>query len=85
MFFIPGVIHHLQSYIKGCHICQLSRNEEPPVRQLQQRISLNYRPLPRLSMDLKGMPKSYTCHKFILCIIDKVTTCLITVPIYSSR
>ena len=27
-FFIPGVIHHLRSYIKGCHICQLSGNEK---------------------------------------------------------
>ena len=25
--FIPGLIHYLQSYIKGCHICQLSRND----------------------------------------------------------
>ena len=26
-FFIPCLIHYLHSYIKGCHICQLSRNE----------------------------------------------------------
>ena len=26
-FFIPNLIHYLRSYIKGCHICQLSRNE----------------------------------------------------------
>ena len=30
-FLISGLIHHLQSYIKGCHICQLSRNENPPL------------------------------------------------------
>ena len=29
-FFIPNLIHYLRSYIKGCHICQLSCNEEPP-------------------------------------------------------
>ena len=39
--FIPGLIHYLRSYIKGCHICQLSRNDKPPVRQLQNRINLN--------------------------------------------
>ena len=37
-YFIPGLIHYLQSYIKGCHICQLSRNDKPPTRQLQTRI-----------------------------------------------
>ena len=25
-FFIPNLIHYLRSYIKGCHMCQLSRN-----------------------------------------------------------
>ena len=33
-FFIPNLIHYLCSYIKGCHICQLSCNEKPPARQL---------------------------------------------------
>ena len=31
------------------------------------------------------MPISYKGHTFILCIIDKVTNYLITVPIYHSR
>ena len=67
-FFIPNFIHYLRSYIKGCHICQLMHNEKPPTRQLQTRINLNYRPLFRLSMDLKVMPQSSKGHNFILCI-----------------
>ena len=39
-FFKPSLIHYLRSYIKGCHICQLNRNEKPPSRQLQTRINL---------------------------------------------
>ena len=50
-----------------------------PVRQLQPRIYLNYRPLLRLSMDLKVMPRSQKGHKFILHIIDEVTNYMITV------
>ena len=84
-FFIPGLIHCIRSYIKGCHICQLSKNNKPPVRQLQTRINWNYRPLSRLSMDLKVMPRSYKGHKFILCVMDEVTNYLITVLIHQSR
>ena len=84
-FVIPNLIHYLQSYIKGCHICQLTRNEKPPSRQLQSRINLNYRPLSRLSMEIKVMLKSNRGHKFILCIIDEVTNYLITMPLYQSR
>ena len=55
------------------------------MRQLQTRINLNYRPLSRLSLDLKVMPRSYKGYKFILCIIDEVTDYLITVLIHHSR
>ena len=84
-FFIPNLINYLRSYIKRYHICQLSRNEKLPSRQLQTRINLNYRPLSRLSMDLKVMPRSSDGHEFILCIIDEVTNYLITVYMSQSK
>ena len=78
-------MHYLRSFIKGCHVCQLSRSDKPPTRQLQPQIYLNYRPLSKLSMDLKVMPRLQKGHKFILCIIDEMTNYLITVPIFQSR
>ena len=84
-FFIPNLIHYLRSYIKGCHICQLSRNEKPPTRHLQTRINPNYVPMLRLSMDLKVMPRLHKGHKYILCIIAEVTNFLVTVPIFQAR
>ena len=84
-FFIPNLIHYLRSYIKGCHFCQLAHNEIPPSRQLQARINPNYVPMSRLSMDLKVMPRLHKGHKYILCIIDEMTNCLITVPIFQAR
>ena len=84
-FFIPDLMHYLRSYIKGCHICQLSNKDKIPNRHFQRRINLNYKPLSRLSIDLKVMPKSYRGHKFILCVIDEMTHYLITMPIYQDR
>ena len=84
-FFILNLMHYLRSFIKGCHICQLSRSDKLPTRQLQPQIYLNYRPMSKLSMDLKVMPRSQKGHKFILCIIGKITNYLIMVPIYHSR
>ena len=82
---MPGLMHYLRSFIKGCHTCQLVRMDKLPRRQLQPRIYLNYRPLSRLSMDLKVMPRLQKGHKFILCIIDEVTNYLITVPIFQAK
>ena len=84
-FFIPGLIHHLCSCIKGCHICQLSHNDKPPTRQLQTGMNLNYRLLSKLSMDLKVMPRLNKGNKYILCIIDEVTNYLTTVPIHQLK
>ena len=36
-------------------------------------------------MDLKVIPRSHKCHKYILCIINKVTNDLIMVPIFQAR
>ena len=82
-FFVPGLMHYLCQFIRGCHTCQLVR--KVPTRQLQTRIYLNYSPLSRLSVDLKVMLKLQRGHKFILCVIDEETNYLITVPIYQSR
>ena len=84
-FFIPDLMHYLHSYIKSCHTYQLSKKDKIPNRQFQIRINLHYRPLSRLSKDLRVMPKSYRGHKFILCIIDEMTNYLITMPIHQAR
>ena len=84
-FFILDLMHYLRTYIKGCHICQLSNKDKIPNRHFQRRINLNYKPLSRLSMNLKVMPKSYKGHMFILCVIDEMTNYLITIPIYQAR
>ena len=84
-FFIPHLMYYLRLYLSTCHICQLFRKDKPPSRQLEARINLNYRPMSRLSMDLKVMPRFQKGHQFILCIIDKMTNYLITAPLYQAR
>ena len=61
-FFIPNLMHYLRAFLKACHICQLSRNDKPPSRELESRINLNYRCMSRLSIDLKVMPRSQKGH-----------------------
>ena len=84
-FFIPNLIHYLRSYIKAVTYANSCIMKKTLTRQLQTRINLNYRPLSRLSMDLKVMPWSSKGHKIILCIIDEVTNYLIALPIYQSK
>ena len=84
-FFIPNLMHYLRSLMSSCHICQLFRNDKPASRQLETRINLNYRPMSRLNMDLKVMPRLQRGHWYILCVIDEMTNYLITAPLYQAR
>ena len=84
-FFIPHLMHYLKSFLSTCHICQLFRNDKPPPRQLETRINLNYRPMSRLSMDLKVMTRLQKGHWYILCVVDEMTNYLITAPLYQAR
>ena len=84
-FFIPNLMHYLRAFLKVCHICQLSRNDKPPSQQLEARINLNYRPMSRLSMDLKVMQRSQKGHQYILCIIDEVTNYPVRAPLFQAR
>ena len=84
-FFIPNLMHYLRSFLSACHVCQLFRNDKPPSRQLETRINLNYRPMFRLSMDLKVIPRSQKGHWYIICVIDEMTNYLITTPLYLAR
>ena len=79
-FFIPHLMDYLRSFLSACHICELFRNDKPPSRQLETRINLNCRPMSRLIMELKVMPRSQKGPQFILCMIDEMTNYLITAP-----
>ena len=70
-------MHYLRPFLRACHICQINRKEKTPLRQLETRINLNYRPMSRLSIQ-KG-------HQYILCIIDEVTNYLVAAPLYQAK
>ena len=78
-------MHYLRSFLSTCHICQLLKNDKPPSRQLETIIHLNYRPMSRLSMNLKVMLRSQKGHQYILCVIDEMTNYLITAFLYQAR
>ena len=84
-FFIPDLMHYLRAFLEACHICQLSRNDKLPSRQLETRINLNYRPMSRLSINLKVMLRSQKGHQYVLCIIDEVTNYLVSAPLYQAK
>ena len=69
-FFVPNLFHCIRQYVASCSDCQMTRKkEQSPIAQ-HKRIPDDFRPMARLSCDIKEMPKSALGHKYIL-----FTTC----------
>ena len=85
-FFIPGFIHLLRIYIKGCHLCQMHSNGKPQPRDLEHRKNNpNYKAMTRPSMDLMVMPRSHKGYKIILVVTDKETNFMVTFAIHQLK
>ena len=56
-FLIPDLMHYLRSYIKGCHICQLSNKEKIPNKHFQRRINLKLQTFFKIKHRSKGDAK----------------------------
>ena len=80
-FYIPNLAHYIRMYIASCHRCQMIKQGKSKQRYREGRIFLNYRPMSKVSMDIKYMPKAGNGMKFILVIIDDNLNYMVTVPL----
>ena len=74
IFFIPKLIYNLRAFLSGFHLDQVLKNVKLPKRKFQRRINLNYRPMLRLTRDLKAMPRSTKGNQYLLIIITEEAT-----------
>ena len=72
-FFIKNLYAKLTHYIRSCHQCQTQKVATDVDRPYEMRLPKFYRPLSRLSADLKKMPLSSSGNKFLLVIVCEIT------------
>ena len=63
------------------HTCQIIKQDKSKQRYREGRLFLNYRPMRKVSMDIKYMPKAENGMKFILVIIDDNLNYMVTVSL----
>ena len=80
-FYILNLAHYIRMYTASCHRCQMIKQGKSKQRYREGRIFLNYRPMSKVSMDIKYMPKAGNGMKFILVIIDGNLNYMVTVPL----
>ena len=73
------ILEHMSKDVTYASYTEMKNNQP---RQLQHRINANYKAVTRMNIDLTVMPRSYKGCRFILVVIDEVTSFIVTVPIY---
>ena len=82
-YFVPYLLDNLTKYVACCRICQ-ARAAEPNTHQAHHlRIPYNFRPMARVSIDLKDMHPSECQHRHILLICCEFSNYVIGIPLKS--
>ena len=81
-FFVPRLFDNIQRYVQSCDICQKTRNMEKEPKACHLRVLFNFRPMTRLSCDIKHMPESNKGYKYILFVTCEVSNYTIVIPLF---
>ena len=81
-FFVINLLKYLKEYIKACHICQKSARPKAHKNvPTHARIPIDYRPMERISCDIKYMPKGFDGFEFLLVVTCEMTNFTIAIPL----
>ena len=84
-YFFPGMHDLCRQYVITCFNCESRKRKLPGMKIHYPRIPLDYKPLSRLSLDLKSMPYSKMGYDQILVCTCEVTNYVMAFPIPNGR
>ena len=85
LYFFPGMYNICRQFVISCFECQSRRDKEKGVGTHFPRIPLDYKPMQRLSLDLKTMPYSNMGFKHILLCTCEITNFVVGIPLPNER
>ena len=79
--YCPNLPYYVRLYIISCHICQLFKGSKRFDRPLMRRFyDINTPIMTNISMDIKHMPPSKSCYKYILVLLCEISNILVATP-----
>ena len=80
-YWSPHLYQNVHAYIRCCYTCQTVMEKSDQTSASYMRIPYNYRPMSRLSMDIKEMPNASEGFKYILVVACEFTNYVVTAPL----
>ena len=80
-FYWPNLAHDVQTFVKNCPVCQVSKSGKEKIQGLLQPLPVPPRPWYSVSVDfITGLPLTNRGHDAILTITDRLTRLVHLVP-----
>ena len=76
-FHCPDLARHIRAYIIGCHTCQMFKKNRETADTLNYRITLDTKPMLRLSMDIKHMNQGKDGYNYILVVFCELSNFMV--------
>ena len=80
-FFAPYLFDNIRRYIQCCHHCQSRTDKDKDPDAEHVRIPYDFRPMSRVSIDIKHMPVSSEGYQYILFICCEFSNYVIATPL----
>ena len=65
-FYANNLFNSIRKYVQSCHTCHTRSPKEPGYKAYHTRIPYDFRPMSRISADIKWMPLSNQVFNYIL-------------------
>ena len=80
-FFAPYLFDNIRRYIQCCHHCQSRTDKEKDPDAEHVRVPYDFRPMSRVSIDIKHMPVSSEGYQYILFICCEFSNYVVAAPL----
>ena len=80
-FYANNLFNSIRKYVQSCHTCHTRSAKEPGYKAYHTRIPYDFRPISRISADIKWMPLSNHSFNYILFATCEISNYVIGIPI----
>ena len=84
-FYANNLFNPIRKYVQSCHTCHTRSAKEPGYKAYHTRIPYDFRPMSRVSADIKWMPLTNQVFNYILFATCEISNYVVGIPIQKAN
>ena len=84
-FYANNLFNSIRKYVQSCHTCHTRSAKEPGYKTYHTRIPYGFRPMSKISADIKWIPLSNQGFNYILFAICEISNYVIGIPVQKAN